>query len=64
MTLEDAITALLEEYHLGEFEDLIRDEVKAEPTFDGLSVDHPRVRRFRDVVHALRVAVDQRQSDR
>ena len=54
MTLQEAITALLEEYEIEDFVECVRDEVKGDPSFDGLSRHHPRVQRFRDVCQVLR----------
>ena len=56
MTLADAITALLEEYRLEDFVDAVRDEVRGDDSFAGLSWDHPRVTRFREACAALRAA--------
>ena len=54
MTLQDALTALLDEYHIEEFIDCVRDEVRGDPGFDGLSKDHPKVQRFAEVCRTLR----------
>ena len=57
MTLPDAITALFDEYQLDEIEDIVRDDVKGDPACEGLSQDHPKVRRFREVCQTLRGAL-------
>lgn len=56
MTPQEAVTALLEEFDLPSFEDAIRDEAKYDEAWDGLSQDHPRVQRFREVCRVLREA--------
>ena len=58
MTLPDALRALLDEYHVEEFVECVRDEVRGDPEFTGLSNDHPKVQRFRDVCRVLRAEVD------
>ena len=54
MTLPEAITALLTEYDLETFTEVYRDEVKGDPAWPGLSQDHPRVQRFKEVCRTLR----------
>lgn len=54
MTVPEAIRALLEEFHLEEHIDMVRDEAKYDLEFKGLSSEHPRVTRFREAVQALR----------
>ena len=63
MTLHEAITALFDEFQLDDIAEIVRDDVKADPAFEGLSQDHPRVRRFREVCQILREALagDSRQ---
>ena len=56
MTLTDALTALLDEYHLDEWIDVIRDDAKYDQAWDGLSQDHPRVKRFVEVCATVRLA--------
>lgn len=56
MTLQEAITALLDEYHLEDMADMVRDEVRGDPGFSGLSQNHPRVQRFHEVYRTLRDA--------
>ena len=56
MTLPEAITALLDEFDLEAVEDCVRDDVRGDPAFDGLSHDHPKVQRFREVCRVLRAA--------
>ena len=56
MTLQDAVTALLDEYHIEEFIECVRDDVRGDPGFEGLSQDHPKVQRFQDVCRVLREA--------
>ena len=57
MTLRDAIAALLTEYELEGFVEVVRDDAKADPTWEGLSQDHPRVKRFQEVCLTLRTAL-------
>lgn len=54
MTLQDALTALLDEYHIEEFVECVRDEAKSDPAFTGYSKDHPRVQRFQEICRVLR----------
>ena len=59
MTLHDAIAALLTEYHLEEWIEVFRDDVKAEAAEMGiLSAEHPRIQRFREVCRTLRAAAE------
>lgn len=57
MTLQDAITALLTEYRLEDFEEVFRDDAKADSSFEGLSWEHPKVQRFREICRVLREQV-------
>ena len=54
MTLTEALTALLTEYELEGFIEFVRDDAKADPAWEGLSHDHPRVKRFQEVCQTLR----------
>lgn len=54
MTLYEAMAALVYEYELEQYVDLIRDEVKGDPEFNGLSQDHPKVKRFQEACETLR----------
>lgn len=54
MTLQDAITALLHDFHLESFEEVYRDEAKADDSFTGFSWEHPKVQRFREICRVLR----------
>ena len=54
MSLQEAIAALVDEFHLEEFTELIRDEVKGDQAHGGLSSTHPRVQRFREICQTLR----------
>ena len=57
MTISEALTALFDEYYLEEHIEMVRDDVKSDPQgFEGLSQDHPKVRRFREVCTTLRAA--------
>lgn len=58
MTLHEALDALLNEYGLESAEDLVRDEAKQDPEYDGLSCNHPKVVRFREVCRVLRAHVE------
>lgn len=53
MRLHEAVKALLDEYHLEDLVELARDDAKADPEFDGLSSDHPKVQRFHEVYRTL-----------
>lgn len=53
MTLQEAVKALLDEYHLEDMVDIVRDDAKADPEFEGLSKDHPRVQRFHEMYRTL-----------
>jgi len=64
MTLQDALRALFEEYYLDEHIEMVRDEAKYDDTFQGLSVDHPRVQRIRDVCNTLRKAMTTTEATR
>lgn len=57
MTPTEAITALLTEYELEQFIDVYRDDAKADPDYKGLSENHPKVQRFREICQTLRNAV-------
>ena len=54
LTLPEAIRALFDEFHLDDVIDNVRDEVRADPNFEGLSSDHPKVIRFKEVCSVLR----------
>jgi hypothetical protein len=56
LSLDEAITALLDEYELEDFLDYFADEARQDPKYSGLSDDHPRVIRFKQVCAALRAA--------
>ena len=58
MSLREAIAALLNEYHLEEFEEVFRDDAKQDRDWAGLSHEHPRVQRFREVCRTLRAAAE------
>ena len=58
MTLQEAIQALLDEYDLGEFVEVFRDEAKQDPDYTGLSQDHPRVQRFQEICRVLRASLE------
>jgi len=64
MTLQDALRALFEEYYLDEHIEMVRDEAKYDETFQGLSSEHPRVQRFREVCHTLRAAMTTMEATR
>lgn len=57
MTVRQAITALLDDFHLEEFEEVFRDEAKQDRAFHGMSSEHPRVQRFRAVCQTLRAVI-------
>ena len=56
MTLHEAITALFDEFQLDDIAEIVRDDAKADPTFEGLSQDHPRVQRYQELVRTLKAA--------
>ena len=60
MTLQDAVTELVTEFGLldclEEWDDIIREQVR-EDDYDGLTEDHPRVQRYRELCRAVRAAV-------
>lgn len=57
MTLHEAITSLLDEYYIEEFVEVFRDDAKQDREWVGLSQDHPRVQKFKEVCAALRMAL-------
>lgn len=57
MTTREALAALFNEFHIEEFIECVRDEAKYDETFRGLSSEHPRVQRFREVCQVLREQV-------
>lgn len=57
MTLHEAITALLDDYQLEDWVDVVRDDAKQDRAFSGLSSEHPRVKRFMAICEVLRLAV-------
>lgn len=63
MTLQDAITALLEEYRLEEFTEFWRDDAKGDPLWPGMSWEHPRVQRFKEICETLRTAAHNGAND-
>ena len=63
MTTTEAITALLTEFELETFEDVYRDEAKADQAFTGYSENYPKLRRFREVCATLRQSVGMSQYD-
>lgn len=56
MTPKEAIHLLLTEYHLPQFEEVYRDDAKADDTFDGPSWEHPKVKQFREICRVLQAA--------
>ena len=57
VTLPEAITALLDDFRLEDFEEVYRDDAKQDRAYTGLSEHHPRVQRFHEVCRTLRQAV-------
>lgn len=58
LSLHDAIRWLLDDFDLPACLEIVRDDAKQDETFTGLSSEHPRVLRFRDVCETLRAAVE------
>jgi hypothetical protein len=58
LTLHDAIKLLLDDYQLADHIEMVRDDAKYDESFQGLSSEHPRVQRFRDVIETLRAAIN------
>lgn len=57
MTPQEAVRALFDEFNLDSVEEIVRDDAKADPEFDGYSANHPRVLRFREVCATLKAFV-------
>lgn len=57
MTPSEALTVLLAEFNLldclAQWDDVIREQVR-DDGFEGLTEDHPRVQRYREVCRVLR----------
>jgi len=64
MTLQEAIRALFEEFYLDEHIEMVIDEAKYDETWPGLSSQHPRVQRFREVCKILRTAMTTSEATR
>lgn len=54
MTPEQAVRDLFDEFNLESVEEIVRDDAKSDPDFDGYSANHPRVLRFREVCATLK----------
>jgi hypothetical protein len=62
MTPQDALVALFTEFDVEQMEQFFVDDAKADPDYQGLSENHPKVQRFREVCATLRAEAERRKS--